>query len=525
MADGVSNVREPRGDPELNPGLDDTAPKWRLRDALEKYRKSLSRDWNQPEVWYEVGCAEISLGEFAAATRSFRNALEISPGWPQAAHNFGRACFRLGLIEEALASFRQAAAGSSAELPRIAIAISVPESPFSSNRTVLHERRAWAEQHLSQPGSRERFSQRNTSGSPLRIGYLSAFFEHDNWMKPVWGLINQHNRREFEVHLFAENAASSMEHGYRAHPSDRFHNISGLSNEAAAKLIESSGVDLLIDLNGYSAQKRLPLVSLEPAPVIVGWFNMYATTGIASYDYLIGDDQVIPPEEEKFYCEKILRVPGSYLTFEVGYPVPPVAEPPSLSTGVITFGCLASQHKINRAVIHAWCRILHEVPNSRLILRNGVLDCSDNREFVHDLFVKNNIAPERILLRGRTDHYQFLQTYDEIDVALDTFPYNGGTTTTEAIWQGVPVVTFWGDRWASRTSASILRAGNLGRFVTGSVDDFVSLAVGLGNSSDTPDLLAKLRRNMRDGLRASGVCDTRTFAQNMEALYRQMRPS
>lgn len=130
-------------------------------------------------------------------------------------------------------------------------------------------------------------------------------------MKPVWGLINQHDRSQFEVHLFAETAASAIKHGYRGHPSDCFHDISGLSNEAAAALIERSGIDLLVDLNGYSAQPRLALVALKPAPVIAGWFNMYATSGMASYDYLIGDDQVIPPDEEEFYCEKILRVPGS----------------------------------------------------------------------------------------------------------------------------------------------------------------------------------------------------------------------
>ena len=157
-------------------------------------------------------------------------------------------------------------------------------------------------------------------------------------------------------------------------------------------------------------------------------------------------------------------------------------------------------------------------------MRNGVLDSSGNCQFVHDLFAKYNIPPERVLLRGRIDHYQLLRTYDDIDIVLDTFPYNGGTTTTEGIWQRVPVVTFWGDRLVSRTSASILHAGNLGRFVTASVDGYVSLAVALGNSADTREFLAELRRNMRSRLRESSVCDTHTFARNMELLYRQISP-
>ena len=237
-----------------------------------------------------------------------------------------------------------------------------------------------------------------------------------------------------------------------------------------------------------------------------------------AYDYLIGDDSVIPPEEETFYCEKILRVPGSYLTFEVTYPVPPVADPPCLTNPAITFGCLASQYKITSEVIAAWSKVLQQVPNSTLLLKNAALGSPGVREFVHDLFELHHISPERVHLEGPSDHYEFLETYGKIDIALDTFPYNGGTTTTEAIWQGVPVVAFSGDRWVARTSASILRTAALGELVGQTLEDYVSLAVNLANS---PDRLCELRRNMRSRLRASPVCDTETFARNMECLYAQ----
>jgi predicted O-linked N-acetylglucosamine transferase (SPINDLY family) len=138
---------------------------------------------------------------------------------------------------------------------------------------------------------------------------------------------------------------------------------------------------------------------------------------------------------------------------------------------------------------------------------------------VHGLFGKNGIPPTRVRLEGPADHYRFLETYSEIDLALDTFPYNGGTTTTEAIWQGVPVVTFWGDRWASRISASIQRAAKLGAFVANDLDGYISMAIELANSRET---LATLRRDMRERLRGSPICDTPVFARNMEQLYRQL---
>ena len=255
---------------------------------------------------------------------------------------------------------------------------------------------------------------------------------------------------------------------------------------------------------------------------MVGWFNMYATTGISSYDYLVGDAVVIPPAEEEFYSEKILRVPGSYLTFEIGYPVPDVAHSPYLERGSITFGCLASQYKITRAVVAVWSRILHQAPHSRLILKNARLGSPGIRQYVRGLFDEHGVAHDRVRLDGPSDHYQFLKTYDEIDVALDTFPYNGGTTTTEAIWQGVPVIAFEGDRWAARTSATILRAANFGRFVAQGIDDYVVQAVELATSAGAAAGLADLRRNMRSLLRDSPACDAESLARSMEALYTRM---
>jgi predicted O-linked N-acetylglucosamine transferase (SPINDLY family) len=283
--------------------------------------------------------------------------------------------------------------------------------------------------------------------------------------------------------------------------------------------IEQMEIDLLVDLNGYSTMGRLPLFAMRPAPVIAGWFNMYATTGIDNYDYLIGDDVVIPLEEEIFYCEKIVRVPGSYLTFEVTYPVPPVVDPPCLTNQTITFGCLASQYKITDEVIEVWSRILQQVPDSLLILKNGALGAPGVQDFVHRRFERHHVSPTRIQLKGPSNHYQFLESYGEIDIALDTFPYNGGTTTTEAIWQGVPVVAFSGDRWVARTSASILQSAGLGELVGNGVEEYVSLAIRL---ADSPDRLSDPRRNMRSRLLESAVCDTRSFARNMERLYSQM---
>jgi predicted O-linked N-acetylglucosamine transferase (SPINDLY family) len=443
-----------------------------------------------------------------------------APEWCEAKHNLGRACFGLGRSDEALSLFAEASLGVRVELPLRAIAVAAPGAPSSTQRGILAARQAWAQRFLPQRGRPA--PAHRPHGEPLRIGYISAFFQTNNWMKPVWGLINEHDRSRVEVHLFSDAPASAIEHGYRAHANDRFYDVTNLSNEAAAEIVAAADIDILVDLNGYSAPRRLGLIALRPAPLIVGWFNHFATTGIAAYDYLIGDATVIPPEEECFYSESILRVPGSYLAFSVEYPVPPVAPSPRRANRATTFGCLAPQYKINDRVIDAWSAILRAVPGSLLVLRNTALNAAETRRFVRDRFAERSIDATRLRLYGRAEHYAFLETYDAIDIALDTFPYNGGTTTSEALWQGVPVVTFWGDRWASRTSASLLRAGDLSAFVAADLAAYVALASRLGNAPEMPERLAELRTSMRSRLRACAVCDTAGLARSLEGIYERL---
>ncbi len=287
-------------------------------------------------------------------------------------------------------------------------------------------------------------------------------------------------------------------------------------------IANESDLDVLVDLNGYSQIDRLPVVALRPAPIVIGWFNYYATSGIPALDYLIGDAEVVDPGEESAYSEKILRVSGSYLTFDVRYPVPDGVAPPVLERGAITFGSLASLYKITPPVLDAWAAILRRLPDARLVLRNKTLGSPVNQDFLWQRFAVSGVARTRVLLLGPATHADFLETYGQIDIALDTFPYNGGTTTMEALWQGVPVLTFRGDRWASRQSASLLRAAGLDQWVAESVEEFVERAVALGESPETPQRLSDLRLGMRAALVCRPVCDTERFAANMEELFRQV---
>ena len=501
----------------------------RLDDAVAAYRRALALDPAPAKTWYALGCAELAHSEFAEASRCFSEALARSPGWLHAEHNLARSLFQLGCVDEALAHFRLCAQSGDpnvAALARAMIALIIPQSPAADNAAVLECRRTWAKSDLRADVSDSSTVRPVDMGvRRWRIGYISSFFHRHNWMKPVWGLINEHDRTQFEIHLFSAAPASQIQKGYRADARDRVHHIGEMRNEDLARVMRELHIDVLVDLNSYSDMRRISLFALRPAPVIVAWFNLYATSGIDAVDYIIGDDQVIPVAEEDFYTERVRRVPGSYLTFSVDYPVPPVAEPPCLARGAITFGSFASQIKITGPVIEAWSRILKRNASSTLLLKNGALGSIANREFVYTLFAKQGIARERLHLEGPAEHYEFLAAYSQIDIALDTFPYNGGTTTTESIWQGVPVVTFWGDRWVSRTSASILRAGGLDSFVRRDIEDYIEFASQLASQPDSAEYLTELRRDMRSSLQRSSVCDTKSFAHQIEAVYKEIAGS
>lgn len=491
----------------------------RARDA---YRQCLALDPRQANAWWGLGCLSLTRGEQATAASCFTHVVSLAPQWGEAHHNLGKALFDLGAIDLALDALARASTlVANPDQPLGTIATIVPGSPRADGHAIAAARRAWAA--LAAPASppRQQPPRRDGSGR-LRIGYLSSFFRQRNWMKPVWPLINGHDRTRFAVHLFSDAPRSAITYGYREHDDDRFHDISGLSNDEAARLMAGEALDLLIDLNAYSQLSRLPLLALRPAPTVVAWFNLFAPSGVPGVDYVIGDRHVATAADRAWYRERIIRVRGCYLTFEVTYPTPDVAPPPCLTRGALTFGSLSPQYKITPQVVDAWSTVLRACPDARLFIKNLVLGSAENRRFVQELFAAQGIGPGRLELEGPDEHFAFLDRYRTVDIALDPFPYNGGTTTMEALWQGVPVLTFAGDRWASRISASLLRNAGLAELVAPTLDDHVAMAIDVGRDPGTPARLAALRRTMRDRLRRSSVCDVRAFTRGMERIYERI---
>jgi len=489
-------------------------------EAIETYRRALAGDASLHEAWYGLGCASLTLKAYADAAAALRQAVALRPDADRARCNLAEALFQLGEVDEAIAEYQRAADGGDPAVRAVAlagIACIAPGAPCQDNASVMAARRRWIDWQAR--GVRHVAPAPADAGRKLRVGYLSAFFGERNWMKLYMGVINAHDRDRFEIHLLSDGTAPSAECGYTDHAEDRIWELGGVSNAELARHIAEAGLDVLVDLNGYSFQRRLPVFLYRPARLQICWLGMYGTTGLREIEWLVGDAAAIPPEEEQYYTEPIVRVPGCYLAFWVFYPVPDVAPPPCMQAGYLTFGCLSSAYKLTEPTIAAYAGILRDAPTSRLLLSNRTLYEASNRDALLGRFARHGVAAERLTLEGGAEHFDFLRNYDRVDVALDTFPYNGGTTTAEALWQGVPMLTCNGDRWAGRTSRSLLLAAGLSEWVAADVAGFQDAAAALANAPDTAEQLTALRNGMRGRLRASAACDVVGLCRSLEALY------
>ncbi|MEQ1829315.1 MAG: tetratricopeptide repeat protein [Pirellula sp.] len=523
----TSNSEEPSAKEQLislEASGDKAAEEGRNIDALRAYDAIIGFGGSTASIWNKTGNLLSLVGEYAQAIGAFERALEQDATNPATHHNLAGALFALGDLDRSLESLRRAVGLTDQLDPWQGIANLVPNAPMSTNADIFAARRDWATRlaavkSTSPSGIRKIASSLRENKRPIHVAYLSAHFGRQNYMKPVWGLINRHHRGAFRIDLLSDKKFESPFPGYQLVSSDTVTDVSGLNDQQLAAHVEEREIDVLVDLSAYSHQPRMSFFLQKVAPVTIAWFNMFGTSGFPAFDYIVGDHHVVLPEEERHYVEKVLRLPCSYLTFQVDYPVPDVASPPCLTTGRFTFGSLVSQYKITPPVLDAWSEILKRSPESQLLLANSELKSPHNRSYVLEQVKSRGVASDQLRFLPPVDHDSFLRYYDQIDLALDAFPYNGGTTTTEAIWQGVPVLTKQGDRWAARTSQSLLCECHLSEFVAIDRSGYVDQAVSWATNKSAWSHLSTLRNTMRERLRASLVCDSELLTREMETIF------
>lgn len=299
----------------------------------------------------------------------------------------------------------------------------------------------------------------------------------------------------------------------------RWRDTSEWSDSQLASEIERDRIDILVDLAGHTSPSRLPVFALKPAPLQITWAGYPGTTGLSTMDAVIADRFVIPPGEEGQYVERVMRLPDGFLCFDPPSDAPPISPLPAGDDGPLMFAAFHNPAKVNREVAHLWARVLRIQPGARISFMYIAYDMPEVQERIGGWFEECGINAERLSFETRLSRRDYLDRYRTIDVALDTFPFSGGTTTCEALWMGVPVVTLPGRTFASRHSLSHLSVVGLTELVAQDTDDYVRIISRLGADRE---YLKALRSGLRDRMVASPLCDGERFARHLQAALRKL---
>lgn len=488
----------------------------RFEDALSEYRQAIALRPGYAEALNNTAAAQLELGRLSQAAEACRMAVASDPKLHRAYTNLGTALYQQGYVEEAVAALRQtlarrpddAAAHSNLLFCLNYDAAWTPEA-------VLAEHQRWAAVH-----SPVRPRPARPRRPVRRIGYVSPDFrEHPVgfFAEPA---LRAHDRGAFEIHLFS-NVSRPDAATARFQTLGQWHDICGLPDREAADLVRRERIDVLVDLAGHSAGNRLPVFAERPAPLQITWCGYPNTTGMPAMDYRLTDAWADPPGlTERLHTEKLARLPGGFLCYVPPAGAPEVGPSPARETGRVTFGSFNALPKIRAATVAAWAEILSRTPGSRLILKSKGLNDPAARRRLIDLFAAYGIGEPQIELAVTVpSHAHHLDLYNRVDIALDTFPYHGTTTTCEALWMGVPVVTLAGATHVSRVGVSLLERTGLGDLVAYSPSVYAARACALAADLDH---LAALRAGLRERVAASPLGDAVRFTRELEDLYRRL---
>jgi protein O-GlcNAc transferase len=491
--------------------------------AAEQYRAALALDPTHAPALSNLGSVLLRLRQFDAAIACQRRAIKLAPALAQAHNNLGNALKDIGELRLAQASYGQVLALEpqwlDARSNMLFCLNYMDDSPAQERLEQAQEYGTWAARRARRYTS---WHCSLDSRRPLRIGLVSGDLRDHPvayFLEDVLAAFHANARDRVSVLAYASAPCTDAVSERLKCSTTAWKDVQMLTDEALAAQIHNDHVDILIDLSGHTAHTRLPVFAWRPSPVQVTWLGYFATTGVAEIDYLIADQWTLPKTLEGSFTERIWRLPDTRLCFSAPRQSPAVNDLPATTSGTITFGCFNHLAKVNDRVVAVWSRILHALPNSRLLLKSPPLESSLVRSRTEAQFSTHGIPADRLMMEGLTPRPDYLATYGRVDIALDPFPYPGGTTTAEALWMGVPVVTLAGHTFLSRQGAGLLANVNLTEWIAKDHEDYVEIAIGQARNVSG---LVALRRGLRAALQASPLMDATRFADHLEAALRGM---
>jgi predicted O-linked N-acetylglucosamine transferase (SPINDLY family) len=485
--------------------------------ALEQFEEAIRLQPGLADAHNNRGLALETQGGQDAAVVSFEQAVKVDPDHVGALANLGNALKDQGRAAEATVAYRRALELQPQDATVHSNLLLVMQySPDVEPDEILSEARRYARQHAGRLGGEIATRARRNVAERLRVGYVSADLRAHpvaHFLEPI---LAAHDRDRFEIFCYSDvTQPDAVTARLQAH-AEHWRSLVGLSDVQAAEMIREDGITILIDLAGHTAGNRLLCFARKPAPVQASYLGYLGTTGLRTMDYHVTDDHADPPGvTDRHYQEQLIRLPDCALCYLPG-PTPVIApEPPAERSGRVTFGCLNNPAKLTDQVLALWSEVLVSVPGSRLVVASGGSQTVEER--VRAQIEKRRGLAERLYFSGRARRrLEYLDLYRTIDIALDPYPYNGVTTTCDALWMGVPVISLAGATSVSRQGVRFLRAVGLEELLASSPEEYVRIAEELAGNLPR---LAGLHSGLRGRMGRSPLLDSQRLARQLEAAY------
>jgi len=484
------------------------------------YRRVLELEPQSAQAQVNLGAVLNEVGRYDEAERILQAAVRLQPQDPLAHFNLGPVYQSLGQLPQAIAAFEKAlelqphdAEAHSALLTMLLYRPGITPAELQAAHRAFQRRHAAPFRAQWMPHHNDRDPQRR-----LRVGFLSALF----WENPAgWLLLPVLEALRPHAELVAYDCAAVRDAGTaRAGAAvHQWRDITALSDDDVARQIRDDQIDILFDVNGHLSHNRLLILARKPAPIQITWLAYEGTTGLEAIDYILADRQMLPAGAEHFYVERVLRMPDAYVCHRPCRELPAVGPLPALREGCVTFGSFSGPPKVGRDVVRVWGQILRRVERSRLILKKTGFDNRTIQQRFQDWFADEGIAADRLEFAGMTPLPEAWAEYNRVDIALDPFPFSGSLTTCDALWMGVPVITWPGESFAGRHSLTHLATLGMTETIARDAEHYVDLTVEL--AGDLPRLAA-LRAGLRPRMEASPLGDAPRFAQNLATLLREV---
>lgn len=491
-----------------------------LGGAIAAYREAIRLRPSYADAHYNLGNAYSLAQSLDAAVAAYREAIRVRPDNAKIHTNLGSVLLKQGRLEEAVACFREALRLDPVDVLNHSNLILAASYASPDPAAMYAECEEWDRVHgvplraALAPHANSRDPERR-----LRIGYVSADFRHHAaayWIEP---LLAGHGHEDWEIFCYSNSDSADEVTARLRTYADAWIDCVALDDEALAARIRDDEIDILVDLSGHTDGNRLLVFARQPAPIQVSWFGFPVSTGLKTIQYRFTDAVLDPEENDRFYSEKLIRLPRFYAAFQPEPATPDPGEGPAARNGYVSFASLNNFAKITPAMLELWAGILLAVPDSRLLFQSAGLDGAELGGRVRDFFAKRGVAAERLILRGWSGMEQFLALGGEADIALDPYPFNGGVTTCHALWMGLPVVTLSGQSAASRVGKGILSQIGLAELAAESAEQYADIVAGLARDRDR---LANLRASLRERMTTGGLLDGEALARLVESAYRRM---